>query len=397
MKMIKMALLGGAALAVSTAAASADDLTALKAQIESLNARVASMEAAPAVPAGYSLLSVSDGQAYNVPGMTADENRSFSGEATVISVLPTADAPAGATIEWNGYVRAILGYSNFDDGVAGTSDDEDLDILARGRLNMTARTDTAVGEVGVRLRIEGNGSGVGDLFTDMPVAWGWWAMTPELTLGGGYQGSVGSIGFGYDGACTCHFIDNANVYDQEGDTTQMRLTYASGPLEFAVALEDASNTEGVPAGDQLGVAGHVAYTGDTFSGSIDGVWRDTGNAVFSDYWHAGLGLAFSLDPFSLSMAGGIGQNTVNQDFMFVNALASINLSDEIHAELGAGWKSFDGAGPDQDRFAVMGGLYYVPVSQLTIGVEAEYENVDNAGAAADTDQFWAGLVTVYSF
>ncbi len=50
MKMIKMALLGGAALAVTTAAAKADDLSALKAQIESLNARVAQMEAAPAVP-----------------------------------------------------------------------------------------------------------------------------------------------------------------------------------------------------------------------------------------------------------------------------------------------------------------------------------------------------------
>ena len=54
MKSIKMALLGGAALAVTAAAAQADDLDALKAQIEALNARVAAMEAAPSVPAGYS-------------------------------------------------------------------------------------------------------------------------------------------------------------------------------------------------------------------------------------------------------------------------------------------------------------------------------------------------------
>jgi len=121
MKMIKMALLGGAALAVSAAAASADDLSALKAQIESLNNRIASLEAAPAVPAGYSLLTISDGQAYNVPGMTTQENASFSGPATLVSVLPTADAPAGATIEWNGYVRAVLGYVNFDDGVLAPS------------------------------------------------------------------------------------------------------------------------------------------------------------------------------------------------------------------------------------------------------------------------------------
>jgi hypothetical protein len=397
MKMIKMALLGGAALAVSTVAAQADDLSALKAQIESLNSRIASLEAAPAVPAGYSLLTISDGQAYKVPGMTTEENLDFSGDATVISVLPTADAPAGAVIEWNGYVRAILGYSNFDNG---GGDDEDLDIFARGRLNMTARTDTAVGEVGVRMRFEGNspiGGGVADLAVDMPVAWGWWAMTPELTLGGGYQGSVGSIGFGYDGACTCHFVDNANVYDQEGDTTQMRLTYASGPLSFAIALEDASNTEGVPAGDELGVAGEIAYAGDTFSGSVDGVWRNTDSPVFEDYWHAGIGLAFALDPVALSMAAAVGQDTLDRDFFFVNALASVNLSDEIHAEVGAGWKSFDGGGfVDQDRFGVMGGIYYAPVTQLTIGLEAEYENVDNDGAG-ETDQFFAGLVTVYSF
>ena len=82
MKMIKMALLGGAALAVSSMAAQADDLTALKAQIESLNARVASMEAAPSVPTGYSLLTVSDGQAHVVPGMTREEL--LNGNAAIV-------------------------------------------------------------------------------------------------------------------------------------------------------------------------------------------------------------------------------------------------------------------------------------------------------------------------
>ena len=47
MKSIKMALLGGAALAVTAAAAHADDLDALKAQIEALNARVAAIMASP--------------------------------------------------------------------------------------------------------------------------------------------------------------------------------------------------------------------------------------------------------------------------------------------------------------------------------------------------------------
>lgn len=392
MKMIKMALLGGAALAVTAGVARADDLTDLKAQIESLNARVAQMEAAPAVPAGYNLLTIGDGTAYAVPGMSRQEQASFAGPVTVMSVLPTADAPAAASIEWSGYVRAILGYRDVE-STATRRDDEDADIYARGRLNMTARTDTAVGEIGVRLRLEGNGQGVSDLFVDMPVAWGWWAMTPELTLGGGYQGSLASIGFGYDGACTCHFIDNADVYAAPGDTTQMRLTYASGPMSFAIALEDAS-TGGI-AGSGLGAAGELAYSGDTFSAEIAGNYRATDNngAGTADTYNIGVGLGFNMDPVALSMAAGLGQLDTGNEFWYVNAHAGMNLSDEIRMELAAGYKDYEN---NTTVLGVMGGLYYVPVDQLTIGLEAEWVNTDPAGPGDDTDMY-VGFVTVYAF
>jgi hypothetical protein len=93
MNMMKIALLGSAALATVTISARADDLSDLKAQIEALNSRVAQVEAAPAVPAGYQLLTVSEGKAIVIPGLEADKN--YGDTATVISVLPTADAPAG--------------------------------------------------------------------------------------------------------------------------------------------------------------------------------------------------------------------------------------------------------------------------------------------------------------
>ncbi len=50
MKTFKLALAGSALLALSAAAAKADDLADLKAQIESLNARVAQMETARRFP-----------------------------------------------------------------------------------------------------------------------------------------------------------------------------------------------------------------------------------------------------------------------------------------------------------------------------------------------------------
>ena len=58
MKTMKVALLATAALAVVSVSARADDVAALKAQLEALNARVAQLEAAPAVPTGYSLLTI---------------------------------------------------------------------------------------------------------------------------------------------------------------------------------------------------------------------------------------------------------------------------------------------------------------------------------------------------
>ena len=500
MKMIKMALLGGAAMAVTAAGAQADDLEALKAQIETLNARVAAMETAPAVPAGYALVAISEGDLPQTPGleMSARDKAAYGNKATVISVLPTADAPAGTTITWSGFARAGLVYSNesvestgklssdaamyadwatdgeasefcvdgdgndngkckvTNDGVEvelRDSDDDDIDVKARGQLRVNATTDTAVGEVGVdiRMRANFNGNGAGDVYSD--VAWGYWAMTPEVTFGGGYAGSLGNIGYGYDGACTCYYTDNADVAFDPGDVSQMRLAYGSGPFSMALALEDASiraggdnfNADDTLNGDKLGAAGEIKYSGDTFSGELSGVWRnidDNGSGIDS-LWQVGAGIGFALGEIAnLSLAAATGEGpatyTVDgnitqliskipyeQSWWGVSALASMNLNDEIHAELAAGYKNregksfdietegnvnWDSDGVEYETYAVMGGLYYDPVDQLTIGVEGEWYTTsadveldgreDEAGTIKlerDTDNFSIDLVSVWRF
>jgi hypothetical protein len=430
MKSIKLALMGGAALAVTSAVAHADELDALKAQIETLNARVAAMEATPSVPAGYSLLAISEGPRVNTPGLDitwkGSENAAYGNEATYITVLPTADAPAGATITWSGYTKAGVVYNNTKNEVktkyrenAGQSwrtigdlseDAGDTDILARGQLRVTAATDTAVGEVGVdiRLRADFNGNGKSNVYSD--VAWGYWAMTPEVTFGGGYAGSLGNIGYGYDGACSCYFTDSADLSFNPGDTTQLRLTYASGPLTAAVAFEDASkfdkNDGETNNTDKLGVAGELKYSGDAVNGEISAVWRDTDDNDFSgvnDLWQIGAGLGFNLgDRASLSLAAAYGSGPYqkvasnsspdagdittafpfNNTWWGITGLASVNLTEEVHAEIGAGYKSRSGDdyddgevssdGLDGNHWGILGGIYYDPVAQLTIGVEAEY-------------------------
>jgi len=413
MKTMKVALLATAALAAVSASARADDTAAIKAQLEALTARIAQLEAAPAVPTGFSLLTISEGTATSVPGLgnTSQQLAREGNDVTVIGILPTADAPASTTIEWSGYVRAAIVYYDRGDGASGSEDDEeaDIDVFARGQLKVVGKTDTAVGEVGVQMRIRGDFDG--EKYNDEDFntneaywkeAWGWWAMTPELTLGGGYTGSLGNIGYGYDGACNCYYTDNADVGFDPGDTSQMRLSWASGPLSAAVALEDASGDGDGRWGDDnsLGVAAEIKYSGDSFNGEISGIWRDgtEDSGYDEDYFAIGAGVGFSLgDMFSISAAAQLGQKTNDQDFWGATILASMNLSDTTHFEVAYGHKDYDdsdisGVG-DHTVDGVLAGIYYDPVDQLTIGLEAEY--IDDESHADQTMIF--DVVTVYRF
>ncbi|MEI8179883.1 hypothetical protein [Aestuariivirga sp.] len=503
MKTMKMALMAGAAVAVSAAAAHADELSDLKAQVEALNTRMAAMETAPSVPTGYQLLAISKGEALQVPGMLgSDRDRVVNNNATIISVMPTADAPAGTTISWSGYVRAAVVYAGhqgnatlkltytdpdgktspqeftlnkgkenevtYTDGKIKYSNlsDDDWDVRARGQLKVVATTDTAVGEVGVELKMRAdfNGNGSGDAY--MKTAWGYWAMTPELTFGGGYTGSLGNIGYGYDGACTCYYTDNADLGFDPGDTTQLRLSYASGPFSMAVALEDSGlnngfgNDNSYYNGNNLGVAGELKYSGDAFSGEISGVYRTVNaddytafNPILSavtqgnvdSLWQIGAGVGFNLgDIASISLAAALGSGPytdvnnngtitaafpVQNNWWGVTGLASANLSDSVHAEVGAGYKNrqTDGhtydatdigadtlktSGTDYSTWGVLGGVYYTPVDQLTIGLEGEWYTTQTSnswkisGGQLDTyklnfdtstDNWTVDLVSVWRF
>lgn len=432
MKVMKLALLGTAALAAVSVSARADDLADLKAQIEALNSRISQLEAAPAVPAGYQLLSVSEAPAIVVPSLDVDP--AFGPTATTIGILPTADVPASTTIQWSGYARAALAYTDDDSradygtitagvGVVTHSDiseTEQPDIFARGQLKVVGTTDTAVGEVGAVIQLRGNFEGLGDASVIMNEAWGWWKMTPELTLGGGYTGTLANVGYGYDGACNCYYTDNAPVDLNPGDRTQMRLSYASGPISFAVAIEDAD----ISADDSLGAAGEVKFAGDTFSAEVSAGWWDDTDAGHDDAWQVGVGLGFAFDPINISLAAGIGDattsidNAYNLDYWNVNGLISANLSDSVHAEVAAGyteWSNGDntshaalpGGGPfsdvSGDTFAVLAGIYYDPVAQLTIGIEGEWWETELSDATAtdfynfNQDAWSVDLVTVFRF
>ena len=175
MKTMKVALLATAALAAVSVSARADDAAAIKAQLEALNARIAQLEAGPALPVGYSLLALSEVDQFTLTGEKASDVSATS-TANRISVLPTADAPAAASISWSAEIRAALTHRNNvqttgvtttiitpdPDGTGplpnppdivntnGTTYNNDETVIkARGRIRAQATTSTSVGDVGI--------------------------------------------------------------------------------------------------------------------------------------------------------------------------------------------------------------------------------------------------------
>ncbi len=405
MKMIKFALLGTAALAAVSVSARASELSDLKAQIEALNARVSATEAQAAVPAGFSLLQVGKAAAIVVPGLGVDKD--YGTTATQIGIVPAADMPAATVIQWAGYVRAALTYQDRANWLGNGDDATSIDVKFRTELKVTGKTDTAVGEVGATVKLRAEMAN--DLFNSnygtnrtasttatffSPGAWGWWKMTPELTLGGGLDGSLAGNGYGYDGACTCMYTDKAAAgYGHDGDPTQLRLSYASGPMSAAIAVEDYYNYYSYSSSNSsFGFAGEVKYAGDTVSGELSAGYWDPADSYSDAAYVVDLGLGFALsDMFNISAAAGMGSgHGSNDDFWKASILATANLSDSARVEVGYSYNNPEGSNNNQN--AVMAGIYYAPVSQLTIGLEAEYLNEESG-----SDRTYADFVTKFSF
>ena len=100
MKMMKLVFLG-VALTVLAASARAEDLTGATG--------ATGATAGLAIPDGYDLLTIKRGPAINAPDLPVDKR--LGDTATIISVRPSADAPATASISWSGYVSVMAGYS----------------------------------------------------------------------------------------------------------------------------------------------------------------------------------------------------------------------------------------------------------------------------------------------
>lgn len=292
-KWLRRALLGGVALGVMATGAQADELAELKAQLEALQSRVNQLEqqsTAPALPEGVNFITFSRGSTemsnYGTVAKREDyipEERGFT-----IAITPTADLPAPvAEVVIYGYVKGDVIYDFDADlgdsfyvpslwSIGSNDDDNHIRLHAKQtRFGIRSRVDTAIGQI--RTLVEG------DFFTEdsartvshrfrLRHAYGEWDLAPYWTLLVGQTWRTAVLL--PIGVTTVDFSGSAgpNGFPR---STQVRMTYHSGPISWAVAIERPSNTSDAewpnvsayvqfdaPGGHQFIVTGTVADYSD---------------------------------------------------------------------------------------------------------------------------------------
>jgi hypothetical protein len=342
-------------------------------------------------------------------------------------VLPAADVAPAAEISVSGEIRTLLVYDdngffdgdNFlsEDGLDGDGNGH-LDVQARGRLVVQGKVDTAVGEVGARIRLQGgnpfDSHGENNL-TTMNQAYGWWKFAPNWQLIAGLWDTTAAIQSGVD----WDFTVGATGGMSDKNVEQMRLVFGGeGPFSFAIAVEDTddaftaihdsnscNDSEDVFAdcrsvssvtdrGQYPAIAGYVMYNNDNLMFQVAGVFQDDQFGQNED-WGVGAGTRIGLgDMFQLT-AGAIyaeGYNgysndlSMGEDDLFWAASLGIifNIAEATRFELGGGYE--DVQADHNDRFSpqpfdktvwtVTGGVYWDPVSQVTLGLQANYQEFE---------------------
>jgi hypothetical protein len=449
-KWLRRALLGGAALSVMATGAQADELSALKAQLEALQSRVSQLESQPApqLPEGTKLLTVRRGQGtYSMLAPEHASDRIQPEQGYTIAVTPTADMPAPVSeVTVSGEIRVRALYRTYElnddsldldaDLVSDLPQEEtgfeadDFDITTRARLRVDGKTETAIGEIGGTIRLQGTRNGTGDVFGadsgsdfSLNIGWGYWQMTPNLQLGGGYWDSLAAIQAGWDWNGEPALV-GLNAGPTNESVSQVRLTYSSGPLTAAISVEDNNNRDADDCDWGCGiftlneavfpaVAGFITFDSGSFLVTASAVWEqddtDENNPSnvgrffvdTDDNWMVGVGAILKLsDMFRLEAAANVGegytggtyalQNTWENDMEYwgVNVMGVVSFHEGMRAELGFAFSDLDHendelcsfgfnnlggpSGPncnDQvDRqWTAAASLFWDPVDQLTLG------------------------------
>ncbi len=223
-----------------------------------------------------------------------------------------------------------------------------FDITTRGRLRIDGKTETAIGEVGGTIRLQGTD---GDA-ADMNIIWGYWQMTPNLQLGAGYTDSLAAIQASVDWNGNA-VLNGFNAGPTNQSVSSFRLTYTNGGLTLAAALEDND------VGDIPAVAGYIGFDTGSFLISANAIWEEDDTTVVAfvdtnDNWMVGGGVIGNLgDMLRIEAAANTGEgytpaifglsNVQENDLKFWSAsvLAVLSFGNNLSLELDFGYTDLE--------------------------------------------------------
>ena len=416
MKMLRRALLGGAAVVAMVAGAQAGELDALKAQLEALQNRVQTLEARGAtLPEGASLITFERGASASADALFDNKMLDVApaSRGATIAITPTADLPAPvASIELSGYIRSVALWHSTD--AKTNADLKNFDIWARGQIDVKATTDTAIGRVKGGIQVRGDlGDHFGGYTRNLKIrtAWFTWQMTDALALTMGETGQIAALSnVGYGTVATPVGLDSSR-------RPQIRLSFAQGPFDLRFGIEDPSQAGGdttgfrTPMPDFAASMGfNMGMVGFRMGGEVGKV--TTAATTNKTGWIGNAGINMDLGSMVKFNVGGAYTKGLACDGLMsagtgngINGLPSSALPCASGGSLVKAWalqgnmtltmtettmlllsggylKTKNGAATDlKTAWSVDGALVWKPVDALQFAVEGDYFHYKNRGGA----------------
>ena len=401
MKTIKTGLLATAALAAASTFAHADALADLKSVIAALNTRDAVSQTSVQVPRGYRV------------SPTAD----------------SADAPANVEepfvdLKVTGYIKTGFIYSQVK-----TNGDDKADFDVEGGVNVRGSVQSALGEVGATIQAkwdiaESSTNAATFALRDDGLI-GFWQFADAMKLEMG-RSNAGRLENGIDkNTRRIWTVQNRRIrsenagngfFDRDAYNAFAGLAYASGPIALQVRFHDA--TRGIGAGlnaddDALGVSAKAVYAGDVVGFEASGgYWGEDGAANLPLAQQTGvkylIGVGTELnfiEGVPVSLGAQYGELHNGTQSVKLSGSFGLTLTDTIGAGFGGGWTKIsntpagmpntpNSTSGDHDELVAVGGVYYSPMTYLTLGLEGDW--VDDSRPAI-SDGLTGAIVARYAF
>ncbi len=387
MNTFKTFILATVALTAASTVAHADALVDLKSILAKLNANDVASQVAAQMPRGFKI------------SPTAD---STAADAAVEE--PFID------VKTSGYLKTGFIVSDYATAsVLKTATHSKSDFDAEAGVNVKGSVQSPLGEVGVTVQAKWNldpniNNGVKAFALRDEGIIGFWQFAPTMKFETG-RGNGGRMENGVDKNTRRLFTfanrrvrsENAGVgfFDRDMYNAFMGLTYAEGPVTLQLRAHDASrgiggggvnsdanalggSVKAVYAGDVIGFEASGGYWGEDTASNL-GLTAQTGVK-----WLAGIGTELNfIEGVPLSFAGQMGELHNGTQMLDLSGSVGFTLTDTVNAGLGGGWKRISNMPTgtalntqfeNHEELAVVGGVYYSPMTYLTLGLEGDWLN-----------------------